>query len=174
MADTLSDDHRKFLAFTRPDTYANALTAILEYEVELDRTSYGGSSRAPHDPNAMDVDRVKINQFRSKLNDKDMCNHCGKKGHWAKDCFLKKNSTTNFKKYNKYKKGYKKFKKFKGKKKYIRGVNAESDDDDSSDESDDDGMEEISNLLINKVKATIDNLDQKQRKELWKKIQKDF
>jgi hypothetical protein len=117
LADALSDDHHKFLAFTRPNTYANALTAILEYEVELDRTSYGGGgSRAPRDPNAMDVDRVKINSLESnKANDK--CNHCGKKGHWAKDCYLKKNA--NFKKFDKYKKGYKKFKKFRGKKKYI-------------------------------------------------------
>jgi len=82
LADALSNDHCKFLAFTRPATYAAALTAIMEYEVELDRTSYGGGgSHAPRDPNAMDVDRVKINSLESKKSN-DMCNHCGKKGHW--------------------------------------------------------------------------------------------
>jgi hypothetical protein len=35
LADTLSNDHCKFLAFTRPNTYANALTAILLNLTEL-------------------------------------------------------------------------------------------------------------------------------------------
>ena len=172
LADALSNEHRKFLAFTRPQTYGQALTAITEYEVEMDRSSYSGGRSQQRDPNAMDVDRVKINQF-SKTKENDTCNRCGKKGHWAKDCFVKTGKPA-FKSKFKGKKKFGKFKKYKkGGKKFIRGVNAETDDEQESSEEED-SDEEAEEVSINKVKTSIDQMDLGQRKQLWKALQKDF
>ena len=44
-------------------------------------------SRVQSDPWAMDVDAVDICQAQKGKGD---CFHCGKPGHWANNCFLKK------------------------------------------------------------------------------------
>jgi hypothetical protein len=71
-----------FLAYTQIDTYENSLRAVAEFETELNRMPYaGGRSSGTHNGWAMDVDQVKINQFRAKGTNKGNCYLCNKEGH---------------------------------------------------------------------------------------------
>jgi hypothetical protein len=115
--------YQDFLAYARIDTYKNSLTALAEFEIELDRTpsAGGGKSSGPRNEWAMDVDRVKINQFGADKK-KGPCFHCGKEGHWVANCFLKKDKDkTKFQsKYKGRRKHHGKSRHFKkGKKRYI-------------------------------------------------------
>jgi hypothetical protein len=91
LREALPPKYQNFLAYARIDPYENSLKAVAEFETELDRTPYTGGEKSsgPRNKWAMDVDRVKINQFGADKK-KGPCFHCGKEGHWAANCFLKK------------------------------------------------------------------------------------
>jgi hypothetical protein len=124
----------------------------------------------------MDVDRVKINQFGADKK-KGPCFNCGKEGHWASNCFLKKDKDKTKHK-SKYKHDIKhrgksgRFK--KGKKRYIRGVNAEEDSDSDSSSDEESSDEEDEEVSIGRLKSKIDGLDWKERKALYRSLAKDF
>jgi hypothetical protein len=123
----------------------------------------------------MDVDRVKINQFGADK--KGPCFHCGKEGHWAANCFLKKDKDkTKFR--SKYKgcgKHHGKSRHFKkGKKQYIQGVNAEEDSEEDSSSDEESSDEEDKEVSIGRLKSKIDGLNWKERQSLYRLLAKDF
>jgi hypothetical protein len=178
LREALPPKYQNFLAYARIDTYENSLTALAEFETELDRTPAAGGEKSsgPRNEWAMDVDRVKINQFGADKK-KGPCFNCGKEGHWASNCFLKKDKDKI-----KYKSKYKHDRKHrgrssrfkKGKKRYIRGVNAEEDSDSDSSLDEESSDEEDEEVSIGRLKSKIDGLDWKERKALYRSLAKDF
>src|SRR6267142_1979846 len=85
--------------------------------------------RQQQDPWAMDVDAMELNQIQKGKGD---CFYCGKPGHWANDCFLKKKEGSST---GSSRKG--KGQKFK--KRYVRsaGKEEEGEEEDEQDEEDD-------------------------------------
>jgi hypothetical protein len=176
--EALPPKYQDFLAYAQIDTYENSLKAVAEFETELDRMPYagGGKSSGPCNEWAMDVDRVKINQFGADQK-KGPCFHCGKEEHWAANCFLKKDKdkTKHCSKYKRHGKHHGRSSHFKkGKKHYIRGVNAEEDSDSDSSSDEESSDEEDKEVSIGRLKSKIDGLDWKEWKALYRSLAKDF
>jgi hypothetical protein len=78
------------------DTYASLVTKLKKINKGVERKTFfnvagiGGGTSSTKDEFAMDVDHLKIaiTDVDSKMSDSP-CYKCGRKGHWAADCFAK-------------------------------------------------------------------------------------
>ena len=171
MRAAVSPKHATFLAYKQLPTYVAAVEAILQFEVELGRSTFAHGpqgSRVTHDPFAMEIDRITKNikdiRFtgKKKPRDKsnDICRECNRKGHWASECYTKtrlqphastSSGQTGYQ-VNTFKRTYKgkgrgnKNYKGKGKKKWIRSANLEEQEEEEEEDSSDEEQEMNTNI----------------------------
>src|SRR5258707_12547270 len=77
----LPDLYQKAIIVSGTTTYTAAKQKVRDIKMGRDRL---GIDQGEKDPNAMDVDRSRINAVKAGPGDE--CFYCQKKGHWAKDC----------------------------------------------------------------------------------------
>ncbi len=77
----LPDLYQQAIIVSGTTTYTAAKQKVRDIKMGRDRL---GIDREEKDPNAMDVDRTRINAVKAGPGDE--CFYCQKKGHWAKDC----------------------------------------------------------------------------------------
>src|SRR6266850_8083836 len=137
-------------------------------------------SRTTSDTWAMDVDTLDIHQAEKGKGD---CFHCGKTGHWANSCFLKKkegssgSSSKSWKgsKMNNFQKKKKDFnwKKGKGckfKKCYVRSAKMEEGEEEESKEEEEDEQD----TYVCQMGKQFKKMDKKTKIRVLAALQEDF
>ena len=156
---------------------------LRDYDTAKESTHYTFAptqTRQQQDPWAMDVDMMELNRIQKG---KGECFYCGKPGHWANNCFLKKKEgsstgssrpgrgphTNNF---QKKKSGFawKKGKGRKFKKQYVRsaGMEEEGEEEDEQDEEDD------ADTYICHLGKEIKKMDKRTKIRVLAALQEDF
>ncbi|KIL53976.1 hypothetical protein M378DRAFT_19333 [Amanita muscaria Koide BX008] len=93
---TILNEYFKNIMFDDFDTYTSLVTKLKKINKGVERKTFfnvagiGGGASSTKDEFAMDVDHLKIaiTDVDSKMSDSP-CYKCGRKGHWAADCFAK-------------------------------------------------------------------------------------
>ncbi|KIL57650.1 hypothetical protein M378DRAFT_16112 [Amanita muscaria Koide BX008] len=173
---TIPNEYFKNIMFNDFDTYASLVTKLKKINKGVERKTFfnvagiGGGTSSTKDEFAMDVDHLKIaiTDVDSKMSDLP-CYKCGRKGHWAADCFAKtKAGQGGFKSQGDIGGNFRGNKgrgrggfRGKGKGRAICALD-EDDDEEEEEEDDEDAQQEETDMGMS-IRAAIRSLPKKQR-----------